>query len=75
MCTVNGCKAEGLHWFNPPLCERHWEIVLLVSRAERHGLAVSPSTIATLKRESVVKWQVKDHEIPQLLAEIQGVPA
>lgn len=74
-CSIQNCGEQGLKFFDPPLCERHWEIVLLISRIERRGLVATAQNVQELKDRCLVKWNIQNHEIPGLLAEVQGVPA
>lgn len=74
-CSIQNCGERGLKFFNPPLCEPHWEVVLLVSRVQREGMAVTPENVREVKHRYLVRWRIQDHEIPELLAEVQAVPA
>lgn len=74
-CSIQNCGEQELKFFNPPLCERHWEIVLLASRVERQGLPVTADNLIATKARSVVRWLIQDDQIPQLLLDVQAVPA
>jgi hypothetical protein len=54
---------------NPPLCERHYEMALLVSRCERQGYAITPETvIQRMKAATFAVWHIAEAEVAGLLA-------
>lgn len=72
-CTI--CTEEALIVFKPPLCQRHWEIVLLIEGARSAGLEVTAENLVQVKRSSghLVRWNVSDDDVPALLMTYQAV--
>lgn len=53
----------------PKMCEKHYEIVLLASRCERQGYAITPETvIQRMKAATFAVWNVAEAEVAGLLA-------
>jgi hypothetical protein len=58
----------------PPMCRKHYEIALLISRLERRGNHVSvPSIIEMLERVQDF-MSITPEEVPQLLHDIRSQP-
>jgi hypothetical protein len=72
-CSI--CDEEALIVFDPPLCQHHWEVALLIEGARGAGLEVTAENLVDLKRSSahLVDWKVADGDVPALLATYQAV--
>lgn len=65
--------SEGIE---PPMCERHYEVALLMSRCERQGLAVTAENIIQrMKAATFAVWHVAEAEVAGLLAGMASVQA
>ncbi len=52
----------------PPLCEKHYEMALLMSRCEQKGYAITPETvIQRMKAATFAVWHIAEAEVAGLL--------
>lgn len=53
-----------------PLCERHYELALLISRVERRRLPVTAANVITQMKEAVYAvWHIAESEVAGMLRE------
>jgi PRTRC genetic system protein C len=62
--------SEGLE---PPMCERHYELALLMSRCERQGHEVTAeNVIQRMKAATFAVWHIAEAEVAGLLSGMVG---
>ena len=70
-CTYCTSDAIAPDIITPPLCVRHYDIALLISRAQRFDLAITPANLTDLlQRATAHNWSITAAEIPQLMKEV-----
>jgi hypothetical protein len=55
----------------PPLCARHQDILVLINRAQRFDIEITPQSLTKLMELATGRnWSITPAEIPQLLQEV-----
>ncbi|MBN2390733.1 MAG: hypothetical protein JXR84_08420 [Anaerolineae bacterium] len=70
-CTYCESEAVSPQHIKPPMCERHHAIVILVSRARRLNLAVTPANLTDLLAQANGRLGIMAADVPQLLGDVQ----
>jgi len=69
-CTYCESDAVSPQHVKPPMCARHHEVVILVSRARRLNLAVTCANLTGLLAQTNGKPSIMAADIPQLLRDV-----
>lgn len=69
-CTYCEREAVNPQHVKPPMCVLHHEIMILVCRARRLNLAVTPANLTDLLAQTVGRAKIVAADIPQLLREV-----
>ena len=68
-CTFCEREAFAPEIIHPPMCEKHHEVALMVSRLRRNDRPVTLATVRTL-HSHLVRPFIMDGELPGLLSDI-----
>lgn len=69
-CTYCEREAISPQHVKPPMCARHHEVAILVSRARRLNLAVTVANLTELLEQAAGKTAIMAADIPQLLKDV-----
>ena len=70
-CTYCNRDAIAPDIITPPLCTRHHDIAILISRAQRFNLAITPATLTDLMQRATARnWAITAADIPQLMQDL-----
>ena len=71
-CTY--CEEPALTpgFIKPPMCREHYELALLISRLERHGLPVTVDNLRTFLTRHCLRFAITTDDIPGLLQDMQN---
>lgn len=69
-CTYCDSDAVSPQHVKPPMCARHHEVVILISRARRLNLDVTADTLSYLMQQAVGKPAIEAADIPHLLRDV-----
>lgn len=69
-CTYCDRAAIAPDIIIPPLCARHYDIAVLISRAQRFNLDITVETLTELmERATARNWTITAADIEQLIVE------
>jgi len=70
-CTYCSEPVFTPNFINPPMCRRHYEITLLISRLERRDRPVTVDNLRALLARQCTRFAITAADIPVLLQDVQ----